>query len=142
MKRMEMAFKKIPKQSVDRSDIVDYFKGLQKRLRDRVLNISEISFSDWDTMSRLDQEEVLQEHMHKMFTADDTFYPACYDAIEDYYSLLDGLGPGIGEVVASFMPAVENYTVIFATHMAMLDEVWEITGEHVDMAKDILYDLT
>ena len=45
-------------------------------------------------------------------------------------------------MVASFMPAVENYTVIFATHMAMLDKSWEVTGEHVDMAKDILYDLT
>jgi hypothetical protein len=80
--------------------------------------------------------------MHEMFTAGDDFYAAAYDSIEDYYSLLDGLGPGIGDVVASFMPAVENYTVIFATHMAMLDESWEVTGEHVDMAKDILYDLT
>ena len=142
MKRMEMAFKKIPKLSVEHDDIVDYFKGLTKRVRDRLLNISETSFSDWDTMNRYDQEELLQSHMHEMFTAGDDFYAAAYDSIEDYYSLLDGLGPGIGDVVASFMPAVENYTVIFATHMAMLDESWEVTGEHVDMAKDILYDLT
>tara|TARA_R100000900_G_scaffold39353_3_gene32470 strand:+ start:1541 stop:2941 length:1401 start_codon:yes stop_codon:yes gene_type:complete len=142
MKRMEMAFKKIPKLSVEHDDIVDYFKGLTKRVRDRLLNISETSFSDWDTMNRYDQEELLQSHMHQMFTAGDDFYAAAYDSIEDYYSLLDGLGPGIGDVVASFMPAVENYTVIFATHMAMLDESWEVTGEHVDMAKDILYDLT
>jgi hypothetical protein len=80
--------------------------------------------------------------MHEMFSADDTFYNACYDAIEDYYSLLNGLAPGISEVVSSFMPAVENYTVIFATHMAMIEGVWEVTGDHVDMAKDILYDLT
>ena len=44
-------------------------------------------------------------------------------------------------VVASFIPAMENNTVIFATHMALLDDSWVITGEHVDMAKDILYDL-
>ena len=142
MKRMESAFQKIPKLSVEHDEIVNYFKDLTKRIRDRLLNISEISFSDWDTMNRGDQEVLLQEHMHTMFTAHESFYAASYDAIEDYYSLLDGLGPGIGDVVASFMPAVENYTVIFATHMALLDRSWEVTGEHVDMAKDILYDLT
>ena len=142
MKRMEMAYKKIPKLSVEQDELVNYFTGLTKRLRDRVLDVSEVSFSEWDTMSRLDQEEMIQSHMHKIFSADESFYPACYDAIDDYYSLLDGLGAGIGDVVASFMPAVENYTVIFATHMAMLDSSWVVNGEHVDMAKDILYDLT
>ena len=142
MKRMEMAFKKLPKMSVEFDDIVEYFTGLRKRLRDQVLNVSEMSFSEWDTMTRFEQEDVLKEHMTDIWSADESFYAACYDAIEDYYSLLDGLGPGIGEVVASFMPAVENYTVIFAVHMAMLDEEWVVTGEHVDMAKDMLYDLT
>ena len=36
---------------------------------------------------------------------------------------------------------MENYTVIFATHMAMMDETWEVNGDHVDMATEILYDL-
>ena len=93
-------------------------------------------------MSRQEQEELLQESMSEIFHAEEkSFYPAMYDAIEDYYELLTGLGPGISEVVASFIPAMENYTVIFATHMAMLDETWEVSGEHVDMSKEILYDL-
>ena len=142
MKRMESAFKKIPKMSVEYDEIANYFIDLDKRLRDRLLDVSETPFLEWDSKNRLEQEELIQANMHKMFIADDSFYPACFDAIDDYYSLLGGLGPGIGEVVASFMPAVENYTVIFATHMAMLDKSWEVTGEHVDMAKDILYDLT
>ena len=142
MLRMNSAFKKMPKVSVDYKQITDYFNNLTKRLRDRLLNLSEIPFTEWESMPRTQQEELIQAHMHEMFSADDTFYNACYDAIEDYYTLLNGLAPGISEVVASFMPAVENYTVIFATHMAMIEGVWEVTGDHVDMAKDILYDLT
>jgi hypothetical protein len=142
IKRMSSAFKKLPKMAVDYKEITDYFNNLQKNLRDRALNLSETTFIEWDGMDREEQEEILQSVMHEMFTADETFYAACYDAIDDYYDLLNGLAPGIGEVVASFMPAVENYTVIFATHMAMIEGVWTVTGEHVDMAKDILYDLT
>lgn len=142
MLRMNSAFKKMPKVSVNYNQITDYFNNLTKRLRDRLLNLSEIPFTEWESMPRTQQEELIQAHMHEMFSADDTFYNACYDAIEDYYTLLNGLAPGISEVVASFMPAVENYTVIFATHMAMIEGVWEVTGDHVDMAKDILYDLT
>jgi|TARA_B100001094_G_scaffold333091_1_gene408499 hypothetical protein len=142
MLRMNSAFKKMPKVSVNYNQITDYFNNLTKRLRDRLLNLSEIPFTEWESMPRAQQEELIQNHMHEMFSADDTFYNACYDAIEDYYTLLNGLAPGISEVVASFMPAVENYTVIFATHMAMIEGVWEVTGDHVDMAKDILYDLT
>tara|TARA_R110002012_G_scaffold53010_3_gene136266 strand:+ start:27154 stop:28551 length:1398 start_codon:yes stop_codon:yes gene_type:complete len=142
MLRMNSAFKKMPKVSVNYNQITDYFNNLTKRLRDRLLNLSEIPFTEWESMPRPQQEELIQAHMHEMFSADDTFYNACYDAIEDYYTLLNGLAPGISEVVASFMPAVENYTVIFATHMAMIEGVWEVTGDHVDMAKDILYDLT
>jgi len=142
MLRMNSAFKKMPKVSVNYNQITDYFNDLTKRLRDRLLNLSEIPFTEWESMPRPQQEELIQAHMHEMFSADDTFYNACYDAIEDYYTLLNGLAPGISEVVASFMPAVENYTVIFATHMAMIEGVWEVTGDHVDMAKDILYDLT
>jgi hypothetical protein len=34
-----------------------------------------------------------------------------------------------------------NYTVVLATHIAMVEGVWKVTGDHVDMAEEILYDL-
>tara|TARA_Y100000004_G_scaffold197022_1_gene269320 strand:+ start:918 stop:2318 length:1401 start_codon:yes stop_codon:yes gene_type:complete len=139
--RAESAFKKTSKMKVSYDEVTNYFMTLEKRLRDKVLEITETPFVEWDAMSREEQEELLQDSMTLMFSAHDTFYPAMYDAIEEYYELLVGLGPGISEVVASFIPAMENYTVIFATHMAMMDEKWEVTGEHVDMSKEILYDL-
>ena len=141
MKRMERAFTKTPKQKLSYEEIIDYFTGLEKRLRDRVLNLTEISFTEWDGMTREEQEDVVQSVMHEMFTADESFYVATYDLVEDLYSLLDGLNFAIGNVVASFIPAMENYSVILATHIAMMDEKWVITGEHLDMAKEIIYDL-
>jgi len=140
--RSESAFKVQPKMKVSYDDITSYFKGLELKLRNRVLEETQTSFVEWDGMDRDTQEDLLQSCMNKIFMADEgTFYPALYDAIEDYYDLLIGLNPAITEVVASFVPAMENNTVIFATHMAMLDDSWIVTGDHVDMAKDILYDL-
>lgn len=141
MLRAESALTKKPKMDVNYEEITEYFINLEKRLRDKVLDVTETSFVEWDAMSREEREELLQESMTEIISGDETFHPALYDAIEDYYELLVGLGPGIGEVVASFIPAMENYTIIFSTHIALMDESWEITGEHVDMAKEIIYDL-
>jgi len=140
--RAESAFKMTAPMKVSYDDITSYFTDLELRLRNRVLNITETTFVEWDAMSRPDKEALVQSVMDKMFTADEnTFYPALLDAIDDYYTLLNGLNPNILEVVSSFIPAMENNTLIFATHIAMLDESWVVTGEHVDMAKDILYDI-
>lgn len=140
--RASSAFKKTPKLEVDYTELVKYFTELEKKQRDRILSLTETPFVEWDGMSREEQEELTQSVMTQMFTADEnTFYPALYDAIDEYYSLLDNLNPSILEVVSSFIPAMENNTVIFATHMAMLDDTWEVNGSHVDYAKDILYDI-
>ena len=141
MKRMERAFTSGSKQKVSYEEIVDHFTGLEKRLRDRVLNLTEITFAEWDGMTREEQEDAVQSVMNEMFTADESFYVATYDLVEDLYSLLDDLNFAIANVVSSFVPAMENYSVVLATHIAMMDEVWVVTGEHLDMAKEIIYDL-
>jgi hypothetical protein len=139
--RMNRAFTKGTGGDVSYDDIVAYFTGLEKRLRDRVLNLTETTFTEWTEMSRPDQEELVQSIKHEMFTVDDSFYAATYDVVEDFYGLLKDLNFAIADVVASFVPAMENYSVILATHIAMMDDTWVVTGEHLDMAKDILYDL-
>ena len=94
-----------------------------------MLESTECSVLEWDTKSRSEQEELLQDTMQAMYTADPyTFLPSLLSAIDEYYQLMDGLGPGISDVVSSFIPAMENYTVIFATHIAMLDDKWEVDG--------------
>jgi hypothetical protein len=47
----------------------------------------------------------------------------------------------MSEIVASFTPAVENYLGILSLHIALLDEKWVVTADHVDMAHEILFDL-
>jgi len=139
--RMSKAYTKPKEGEVSYDEIVGHFTGLEKRLRDRVLELSETSFVEWDQATREEQEEIVQSVMYEMFTADESFYAATYDVVEDYYALLEELSFTITDVVASFIPAMENYSVILATHLAMMDDTWTVTGEHLDMAKDILYDL-
>ena len=140
--RSESALKVKPKMKITYEDVVNYFKDLEKRLRNKVLEVTETSFVEWDAMDREEQETLLQDSMTSIFTADDnTFYSAFAQSIDEYYELMNGLGPGISDVVASFIPAMENYTLIFSAHLAMLDEKWEINGEHVSMATEILFDL-
>ncbi|MAK80377.1 hypothetical protein [Phenylobacterium sp.] len=141
-KRASMALKKTPPMKVKYDDIVDYFTELDKKLKNRVLEITESSVLEWDTKSREEQEELLLDTMENMFTGcPNSFLPSLLNSIDEYYQLLDGLGPGISDVVASFIPAMENYTVIFATHIAMMDDKWVVDGDHVRMATEILFDL-
>tara|TARA_R100000152_G_C6781071_1_gene214888 strand:- start:3698 stop:5104 length:1407 start_codon:yes stop_codon:yes gene_type:complete len=139
--RMNKAYAKSPESTVSYQEIVEYFRALEKRLFERVRNLAGVTFAEWDDMDSDEREETVQSVMWEMFTADESFYAATYDVIDDFYSLLDGLSFAIADVVASFVPAMENYSVILATHIAMMDEAWVITGDHLDMAKDILYDL-
>ena len=140
--RMNRSYRKAEDGIVSYDEIVDYFKSLEKRLRDRVLALTETTYTEWtNEMTREEQEDAVQSVMYEMFTADDSYYAATYDVVEDFYSLLEGLNFAIADVVASFVPAMENYSVILATHIAMMDDTWVVTGDHLDMAKDILYDL-
>lgn len=139
--RMNMAYSKSAESTVSYDGIVDYFKTLENRLFERVRNLAGVTFAEWDDMSPDDREETVQSVMREMFTADESFYAATYDVIDDFYSLLDDLSFAIADVVSSFIPAMENYSVILATHIAMMDNSWVITGDHLDMAKDVLYDL-
>mgnify|MGYP003134089419 FL=1 len=140
--RMNRSYRKAEDGIVSYDEIVDYFKSLEKRLRDRVLALTETTYTEWtNEMTREEQEDAVKSVMYEMFTADESYYAATYDVVEDFYSLLEGLNFAIADVVASFVPAMENYSVILATHIAMMDDTWVVTGDHLDMAKDILYDL-
>jgi hypothetical protein len=51
------------------------------------------------------------------------------------------MGPEKQGICASFIMGLQNYTNVLAHHMAMVEGVWTVTGDHVDMAKEILFDL-
>jgi len=139
--RLSTFFKKPKEIDISKQDIYDYFNNLQKRLRDKVLELSEISFVAWDAYAREEQEEVIQNVMWDMFTADDDFETALHQSAEGIYTLVRDMDPSLSEVIASFIPGVENYLGIFSLHLAMMDESWEVKAEYVDMAYEILYAL-
>ena len=139
--RLSTFFKKPDKIDISKQDIYDYFSNLQVTLRNRVLELSQLSYVDWDSYTREEQEEVVQNVMWDMFTADDDYETAMHQAAEGIYTLVRDMDPSLSEVIASFIPGIENYLGIFSVHFAMMDESWEVKGEYVDMAYEILYAL-
>lgn len=129
------------KTDISRDDLYDYFKATDKRIRDRLLDMAEMTFSQWSESSNEEKEEVVQEYMWNMFTAGSEYTKALETASDGLYEKLRDMAPSMSEIVASFTPAIENYMGIFAMHMAILDETWEVNAEHVDLAREILFDL-
>lgn len=139
-----------PKFTMKYDDIVQYFVDLDKRLKKRVCDINDISPIEWDTANGENdddnavcqqREEWTMNAMKKMFTISADYRPALKSAIDEYYSLIEDMDPKKQGVCASFIMGLQNYTNIIAHHMAMLEGTWVVTGIHVDMAKEILYDL-
>jgi len=62
-KRLGTFLKKSKKLDLTREDIVDYFTTTEKRVRDRLLNLSETSFTVWSEMGREGQEDIAQQYM-------------------------------------------------------------------------------
>ena len=139
--RLSTFFQKPDEASMSKEDLYEYFNGLNTRLRNRVLELSETSFIEWDAMEREEQEELIQSCMWEAFTCDENYEAALHSAADEIYELVGKMDPTLSEVIASFTPGIENYLGIFSMHIAMLDESWEVKGEYVDMAHEILYDL-
>lgn len=130
-----------PEFEVPFDDVVDFFKEAQKRLKRRVQELADIPPMEWDDMREDDQEAVAMSLMHRMFTVDESYIPALMSAIDEYYSVVEPLGPDKQGICSSFIMGLQNYTNVLAHHMAMVEGVWVVTGDHIDMAREILFDL-
>ena len=152
--RMDVAFSLAdnvhakPKFLMPLDDIIEYFKDLEVSLKQRVCHLNGISITEWEEAAEHSETAISALHeewttnaMHRMFTISPDYIPALKSAIVEYYSLIDGMDPKKEEVCSSFIMGLQNYTSIIAHHMAMLEGVWVVTGVHVDMAKELLYDL-
>ena len=130
-----------PKFKVSFNQVVDYFRDLKKRLHDRILHLTQMSNLEWDEMTRDDQNNLVKTVMKGLFTIDDSYIPALVTAIDEYYFLIEDMDPEKQGVCASFIMGLQNYTTVLAHHMAMIEGTWTVRGYHIDMAKEILYDL-
>ena len=135
-----------PKFTVPYDDVVGFFKDLQKRLAKRVQEVvPEIDGNVlvWQDATDDQREQWVMKAMRKkkIFNIDATFKPALKAAALEYYELLENMEPQKQSVCASFIAGINNYNNVLAHHMAMIEGVWTVTGVHVDMAKEILYEL-
>ena len=122
-------------------EVIAFFTELQQRLKRRILDLTGIAPLEWDEMSDEDKETSVMLIMRDTFNIDDSYRPALISAVDEYYGVVEVMGPEKQGICSSFIMGLQNYTNILAHHMAMIEGVWTVRGDHVDMAKEILYDL-
>ena len=121
-----------------------FFNNLQKSLKRRVQELADIPPLEWDEMNEDDQEQVVMDlccNRKVMFTIDESYIPALMAAIDEYYAVVEKMSPDKQSICSSFIMGLQNYTNILAHHMAMIEGSWVVTGDHIDMAKEMLFDL-
>lgn len=127
--------------TIEYDDIVQHFRDLETALLARIFSLAKITATEWEEMSRPEKETIVQSVARSLFDKDDTYDGAMLGAVDDYYTLVGNMDPKLAEVIASFIPGLMNYTIILSAHLAMVEGVWTVTGDHVMMAEQILFDL-
>ena len=149
-RRMSGVFKNKLTEVQSLEDIAQHFIRIREKSEARLLNIANMTHQEWDALAPSSKEEVARGCMQEMFTVEASFEPQIMSSVEEYYTLVRGMDKHLSDVVCSFIPNVLNYTVVFATHLALMrverDEIpydaeWKITGDDVEMATEILYDI-
>ena len=148
--RMGGVFKNKLKNVVSVKDIAQHFIQVKEKVRSRLLSKANLTHEEWGNMQPNQREEVAQAMMNDMFEPDASFEPQLMAAVDNYYALVRGMDKHLSDVVCSFIPNVLSYTVLFATHIALMrvmrdglsiDDVWTVSGDDVEMAAEILYDV-
>ena len=131
-------------------DIADHFIRLREKTEARVLHLADLTHNEWEAYPPEAKEEIARAVMHDMFTIDSSFKPQLLASVDEYYTLVRGMDKHLSDVVCSFIPNILNYTILFATHLACMrvmrdgigfDKEWLVTGNDVEAATEILYDI-
>ncbi len=95
----------------------------------------------WDRMPEGEREQAAMRHAHDIFTVSAGYHPALLNAVDDYYGLVNNIASeAVRETALSFLPNIENYTMIFANLIAVLMREDQITEDHIMMASEIIFD--
>ena len=141
LRRMSGAFKNVMNTAVSTEDLGAHFLEVKSRCMVRMLELAEVTQEEWDQMTRYEQFDVAELVRYEMFSTDREWDATLQDCVDEFYGLLVGLPQNMKELVASFMPNIENHLILFATHLALTEGVWEVRGEHLEMSLEIIYDL-
>ncbi len=141
-------------------DLAQHFIDLESLVLEHLFACSDIDGRMWADLDptvkeeRAERESIVKGASLQMFEKTRDFDPALDVAIEEFYALVAGMDAKLGDVVLSFMPNIENYLNVLATHLVLIEmsekrasgeydpaDKWYITGDHLDMAMEILYDV-
>ena len=148
--RMSGVFKNKLEKVMSLEDIAQHFIHIKEKVRSRLLTKANVTHEQWGDMTPYQKEEVARAMMYDMFKTDASFEPQLMAAVDSYYTLVRGMDKHLSDVVCSFIPNVLSYTILFATHIALMrvmrdgigvEDEWSITGDDVEMAAEVLYDV-
>ena len=139
--RMSGVYVPVPEQVWSFEEISNWIISMRDDVRDRLFTVAGIDQDQWDSMTEEEREEVAVNHSHMLFSIGPNYHAALLSAVDDYYDLVKTVSDGnVRETAISFLPNVENYTIIFSNMIAATMGTNVITAEHISMASEIIYD--
>ena len=141
-------------------DLAEHFKEVVSLVMEHLYATSNVTAKMWSELDptvkeeRVERERLVRDASLKMFQKSKDFDPSVDAAVDEFYHLVSGMDAKLSDVVLSFMPNIENYLNVLATHLLLIEknearnsgdydpsQIWSITGDHIDMAMEILYDV-
>jgi len=153
---MNTAFRKPPDFEHGIGEFRDYFRTIRKNYRDRILSLADITLIEWgnlefDEINQIPtgQEALVQSVMYDVWVFSNDYHPLLNAHKDHMYELVRLMNEQMMSVCAAFIPNLLNYTIIFSVHIALLEQYtqhgevrdYKVTGDHLDMAAEIIYDL-
>ena len=139
--RMSGAYVPVPDRVWSYEDLADSIRQTGDIVRDRLLNAAGLTLEEYDKLGDVQKENLAIKHGHDVFQISPNFHAALLNAVDDYYALVKQVrNDSIRETAMSFLPNVENYTLIFTTLIAATMGSAKLTSDHVMMATEIIFD--
>ena len=139
--RMSGAYVPVPDKIWSYDDLAKSIKQTGDIIRGRILTAAGMSEEDYSKLSDVEKERLAIKHRYDVFQVSSNFYPALLNAVDDYYALVRQVrNDNIRETAMSFLPNVENYTLIFTNLIAATMGSTKLTSDHVMMVTAIIFD--
>lgn len=159
--RVGGAYVRVREEIMDYGNLAEYLTACVNDVRERLFDAMGLSWQTveirneegeleerrisredvWAQMEEGEREQAAMRHAHDIFTVSSGYHPAILNAVDDYYGLVNNIASeNVRETALSFLPNIENYTMIFSNLIAVLMRSSQITEDHVMMASEIIFD--
>lgn len=139
--RVSGAYVAVPDTVSGYDELAAHLIEVRDEVRDRLLATADLGVAEYEAMTDGEKEDLAVNNALLLFNVGPNYHAALFNAVDDYYSLVKGIkNENVRETAMSFLPNVENYTMIFANIICAFNRSMTITAEHVSLAAEIIYD--